>query len=135
VSEGRAKLHHIPAGSTSSGTAQTSGMRRFAAISGDSVGAQAIWMGEAHTPPNSSSGPHHHGHSETGLYIVSGDPVFVYHDGQQEVRVETHPGDYVYVPPFIPHIETNPSPDAEAVIVVARTTQEAIVVNLEALAP
>jgi uncharacterized RmlC-like cupin family protein len=109
-------------------------MQRFAAITGATVGAQAIWMGEAHTAPNTRSGPHHHGHSETGIYVVSGDPVFVYHDGEKEVRLQTHPGDYIYVPPFIPHIETNPS-DVEAVLVVARSTQEAIVVNLEALAP
>jgi uncharacterized RmlC-like cupin family protein len=127
------RLHHIPAGSTTAGTTQTSGMTRFAAISGDSVGAQAIWMGETHVPPNTDSGPHHHGHSETGIYVVSGDPVFVYHDGDKEVRVQTHPGDYVYVPPFIPHVETNPSPEVEAVVVIARSTQEAIVVNLKDL--
>jgi uncharacterized RmlC-like cupin family protein len=108
-------------------------MRRLAALSGASVGAQAIWMGQTHVAPSTNSGPHHHGHSETGIYVVSGDPVFVYHDGEREVRIATHPGDYVYVPAFVPHIETNPSPDVEAVVVIARSTQEAIVVNLEGL--
>jgi uncharacterized RmlC-like cupin family protein len=50
-----------------------------------------------------------------------------------ETRLETGPGDYVYVPPFVPHREENPDPDSEAVVVIARTTQEAIVVNLPSL--
>ena len=50
-----------------------------------------------------------------------------------ETRLETSPGDYVYVPPFVPHREENPSVDEEAVVVIARTTQEAIAVNLESL--
>ena len=48
-------------------------------------------------------------------------------------RVETGPGDYVYVPPFVPHREENPSADKEAVVVLARSTQEGIVVNLSSL--
>jgi uncharacterized RmlC-like cupin family protein len=47
--------------------------------------------------------------------------------------LRTNPGDYVYVPPHVPHIEENPSPDEVAVVVIARTTQEAIVVNLHVL--
>jgi uncharacterized RmlC-like cupin family protein len=129
------KLHHVAADSLSSGTAQTSGMRRLAAISGATVGAQAIWMGQSHLAPDTNSGPHHHGSSETGIYVVSGDPVFVYFDGEREASVAAHPGDYIYVPPFVPHIETNPSPNVEAVVVLARSTQEAIVVNLHTLAP
>src|SRR5512146_1339025 len=126
-------VHHIGAGSLSATTAQTSGMTRLAAISGSSVGANALWMGQTHVAPASSSGAHHHGHSETGIYVVSGRPVFIYQEDGREVRVETAPGDFVYVPPYVPHIEANPSPDEEAVVVIARTTQEAIVVNLDTL--
>ena len=42
----------------------------------------------------------------------------------------TSPGDYIYVPPWVPHREENPDPENEGPIVTARTTQEAIVVNL-----
>jgi uncharacterized RmlC-like cupin family protein len=76
---------------------------------------------------------HHHGASETGIYVVSGNPVFVFLDGEVETRLETGPGDYVYVPPWVPHREENPDPDHEAVVVIARNTQEAIVVNLDNL--
>jgi uncharacterized RmlC-like cupin family protein len=119
----------------SASTAQTSGMRRSAAISGEIVGAQALWMGRTVVLPGASSGDHHHGESETGIYVVSGAPVFVFRDpGSGDlVRLETQAGDYVWVPPHLPHREENPSPDTEAVVVIARSTQEAIVVNVPAL--
>jgi len=59
----------------------------------------------------------------------------VFLDQGDEVRLQAGPGDYIYVPPFVPHREENPSTDLEAVVVVARTTQEAIVVNLPSLRP
>jgi uncharacterized RmlC-like cupin family protein len=90
-------------------------------------------MGETHVAGGVRSADHHHGESETGIYVVSGHPVFVFVDGGVERRIETGPGDYVYVPPFAPHREENPSPDDEAVVVLARSTQEAIVVNLPSL--
>jgi uncharacterized RmlC-like cupin family protein len=39
----------------------------------------------------------------------------------------------VWVPPHVPHREENPSPDTVAVVVIARSTQEAIVVNVPEL--
>ena len=128
-------LRLIRADSLSSGTAQTSGMVRTAAISGDLVDAQSLWMGRTVVLPGASSGDHHHGESETGIYVVSGHPVFVFRDPQSGslVRLETAPGDYVWVPPHVPHREENPSVDTEAVVVIARSTQEAIVVNVPAL--
>lgn len=129
------RLKLIRSAELSGNTAQTEGMQRTAAISGDLVGAQSIWMGRAVSPPASSSADHHHGHSETGIYVVSGTPAFVFRDPDsgEEIRLEARPGDYVWVPPYVPHREENPSPDTEAVVVLARSTQEAIVVNLDAL--
>lgn len=124
----------IRAAELSADTSQSAGMRRRAAVSGELVGSQLLWMGETRVAPGTASQPHHHGRSETGIYVVSGTPVFSYRDdGGELVRVETGPGDYVYVPPQVAHIEENPSPDEEAVVVIARTTQEAIVVNLSVL--
>ena len=130
-----ASLRLIQGDSLSSSTAQTGGMLRSAAISGDLVGASALWMGRTVVLPGTSSGDHHHGHSETGIFVVSGHPVFVFRDpaSGELTRLETSPGDYVWVPPHVPHREENPSPDTEAVLVIARSTQEAIVVNLAGL--
>jgi uncharacterized RmlC-like cupin family protein len=133
------RLHHRTPGDLVSDTAQTAGMQRKEAISGRTVGARNLWMGQTHVPASTASANHHHGESETAIYVVSGHPTFVFLDldGDEPVerRIEAAPGDYVFVPPFVPHREENPDPDGEAVVVIARTTQEAIVVNLDSLAP
>ena len=131
------RLHHVVPTGLSGDTAQTPGMARIEAISGKTVGSSALWMGETHVSPSTASADHHHGESETAIYVVSGHPVFVFFDvaNGTEQRLETKPGDYVFVPPWVPHREENPDPDAEAVVVIARTTQEAIVVNLPSLRP
>ncbi|TWG08583.1 cupin domain-containing protein [Saccharopolyspora dendranthemae] len=127
------RLEHIRGGGLTSDTNQTSGMRRFEAISGKSVGSEKLWMGRTHVGPSTNSGDHHHGEAETAIYVVSGHPVFVFAEGEEEVRVETEPGDYIFVPPYVPHREENPASDEEAVVVIARSTQEGIVVNLPSL--
>jgi uncharacterized RmlC-like cupin family protein len=129
----RTRVHHIKASELSSATAQTAGMQRLAAITGASVGSDKIWMGETWVSPASVSDNHHHGESETAIFVRSGHPEFVFHDGVEEVRIVTAPGDYIFVPPYVPHREENPDTDNSAVIVIARSTQEAIVVNLPAL--
>ncbi|MGD9619330.1 MAG: cupin domain-containing protein [Mycolicibacterium sp.] len=130
-----AKVHHVRAADLDAGTAQTDGMSRFAAISGRTVGSDKLWMGETHVAPAMASGNHHHGESETAIFVRKGHPEFVYHDGEREVRIATEPGDYIFVPPFLPHREENPDPNEPAEVVIARTTQEAIVVNLDRLSP
>jgi uncharacterized RmlC-like cupin family protein len=125
-------LRHVRAGELSGDTGQTSGMTRREALSGRTVGSDRIWMGQTHVAPQTGSGDHHHGDSETAIYVVSGHPVFVFAEDGREVRLETGPGDYVFVPPFVPHREENPTGE-EAVVVIARSSQEAIVVNLPSL--
>ena len=131
------RLHRVAPAELLGQTTQTSGMRRLEAISGKTVGAQNLWMGQTHVPASTASANHHHGGSETAIYVVSGSPAFVFLDvdGDEpvETRIQTGPGDYVFVPPYVPHREENPDASVEAIVVIARTTQEAIVVNLEAL--
>jgi uncharacterized RmlC-like cupin family protein len=128
------QLRRITADDLSGDTAQSNGMRRSAAISGALVGAGELWMGQTVMEPGGQSADHHHGESETGIYVVSGTPAFAFRDPDsgEIVRLETQPGDFVWVPPHVPHREENPSA-GEAVLVVARSTQEAIVVNLPGL--
>ena len=125
-------LHHVAPAGLVGQTTQTAGMRRLEAISGKTVGARNLWMGQTHVPASTASANHHHGDSETAIYVVSGHPVFVFAEDGEEVRLETSPGDYVFVPPFTPHREENPT-DEDAVVVIARSSQEAIVVNLPGL--
>jgi uncharacterized RmlC-like cupin family protein len=129
-------LRHIPGSELSTDTAQSPGMQRFAAVSHTTVGAERMWMGRTHVAPATRSGDHHHGEAETAIYVVSGTPEFVFLDPAtgEEARLRAAPGDYVFVPPFTPHREENNDPAVEAVVVVARSTQEAIVISLPALA-
>ena len=126
-------LAHIAGDALTAATGQTAGMTRFEAISSATVGSERLWMGRTHVAPHTSSGDHHHGEAETGIYVVSGHPVFVFLENDEERRIEAGPGDYIYVPPYVPHREENPSPDEETIVVLARTTQEGIVVNLPSL--
>lgn len=77
----RNRVHHVKASDITSDTAQSEGMRRFAALSGRSVGAEKLWMGETHVSPATASANHHHGEAETAIYVRSGNPDFVFHDG------------------------------------------------------
>ncbi|WP_020673200.1 cupin domain-containing protein [Amycolatopsis nigrescens] len=117
------RVHHVRAGELDGHTA----------ISGATTGSKKLWMGLVRNPPSSATDDHHHGDSEAGIYVVSGHPVFVYHDGTQEVRISAGPGDFLLVPPLVPHREENPDPDEPVVVVIARTTQEPIKVSLPEL--
>ena len=111
------------------GTAQTPGMRREAGISGALAGSEGLWMGMARNDPGGCSDVHHHGKSESGIYIVEGRVRFRWGDALEHVA-DAGPGDFIFVPPYEIHSEENLDPDSEAVFLLARTTMEAIVVNV-----
>jgi len=80
------------------------------------------------------SGDHHHGEAETAIYVVSGTPGLRLRRRDDEVRLVAGPGDYIFVPPYVPHREENPG-DEEAVFVIARSRPGGHRVNLESLWP
>ncbi|MFG1952661.1 cupin domain-containing protein [Micromonospora sp. NPDC048830] len=127
---GEAGVHVIRADDLSDDTPQTSGLKRFEAVSARRLGSEDLWMGLSVLPPGSRTGVHHHGQSETALYVVSGVGRWWVGDTLDEVR-EAHPGDFVYIKPHVVHWEENPSDTEPVRMIVARTTQDAIVVNLE----
>jgi uncharacterized RmlC-like cupin family protein len=127
-------LIHVRGHELCADTGQTSGMIRREAISGKNAGSEKVWMGQTHVAPGTKSGDHHHGEAETAIYVLSGTPAFVFAEGAQEVRLQTEPGDYIFVPPYVPHREENPGKEA-AVVIIARSSQEGIVVNLDSLWP
>jgi uncharacterized RmlC-like cupin family protein len=111
-------------------TPQTPGMTRAAAITYARVGAQKLWAGTVVVQPAARTGPHHHGELETVLYIVRGRARFRWGD-RLEFVAEAGPGDFIYVPPFVPHQELNATDDEPVEAVVVRSGQEPIVVNLD----
>jgi uncharacterized RmlC-like cupin family protein len=124
----------IRAGQLDTNTPQTQGMTRAAAITHATAGAQKLWAGTVVVEPDAKTGAHHHGELETVLYIVKGRARFRWGD-QLECVDEAGPGDFIFVPPFVPHQEINARPDEPVEAVVVRSGQEPIVVNLDIVSP
>ncbi len=110
-------------------TAQTPGMKRESGISASLCGSSGLWMGTAVNAPGAASGAHHHGANESGIYILRGRVRFRWGPALEHV-VDTEPGDFVFVPPFEVHMEENLDPANEAELLLARNSQEQIVVNV-----
>lgn len=110
-------------------TAQTPAMYRRAAIHRESTGASKVWMGWVTNSPGMDSGPHHHGEAETAAYVISGRVGVRFGEGFKEY-VEAGPGDFLFVPAWVPHIESNPSPDEPSEVILTRSPDN-IVVNLD----
>ena len=111
-------------------TPQTPGMTRAAAITHATAGAKQLWAGTVTVQPNAKTGPHHHGTLESVIYVVHGRARMRWGD-HLEFVAEAGPGDFIYVPPFVPHQEINASADEPLACVVVRSDQEPIVVNLD----
>jgi uncharacterized RmlC-like cupin family protein len=120
----------IPAHALDPNTAQTPGMDRKAAINYARVGAQKIWAGTVNIRPNAKTGAHHHGELESIIYVVRGKARMRWGD-RLEFTAEAGPGDFIYVPPFVPHQEINASSSEPLECVVVRSDNEAVVVNLD----
>ncbi len=124
----------VRAGELDCNTPQTPGMSRAAAITHARAGANKLWAGTVVVEPNAKTGAHHHGELETVLYIVKGRARFRWGDHLEFVD-EAGPGDFIFVPPFVPHQEMNARPDEPVEAVVVRSGQEPIVVNLDIASP
>ena len=111
-------------------TAQTPGMDRAEGIGAKTVGARDLWVGTVQVDKGVRSGPHHHGDLESAIYIISGHARFRYGD-HLEHTVEAGPGDFIFVPPHLVHQEINVSAAAPVEMIVARSSQENVVVNVD----
>ena len=124
----------VRAGELDGNTPQTPGMSRAAAITQARTGASKLWAGTVVVEPNAKTGAHHHGELETVLYIVRGRARFRWGD-KLEYADEAGPGDFIYVPPYVPHQEMNARSDEPVEAVIVRSGQEPIVVNLDIASP
>jgi uncharacterized RmlC-like cupin family protein len=111
-------------------TAQTPGKNRAEGCGASTTGAEKLWVGHVHVGEGVRSGPHHHGEVESAIYIISGNARFRFGDKLENV-VEAQAGDFVFVPPYLVHQEINASSDEAVDMVVARSSQENVVVNVE----
>ena len=111
-------------------TPQTQGMNRAAAITHARAGAEKLWAGTVVIHPRAKTGAHHHGPVESVIYVVSGKARMRWGDAL-EFMAEAGPGDFIYVPPYVPHQEINASDQEALSCVLVRSGQEPVVVNLD----
>ena len=127
------KLHGIkviPGDQLDPNTAQTPGMNRAAAINLARTGAKKLWAGTVHIHANAKTGAHHHGELESVIYVVKGRARMRW-GNHLEFVAEAGPGDFIFVPPYVPHQEINASTDETLECVLVRSDNENVVVNLE----
>jgi uncharacterized RmlC-like cupin family protein len=120
----------VRAGELDGNTPQTAGMQRAAAITAASAGAQKLWAGTVTIGAGARTGAHHHGELESIIYVLSGRARMRWGE-RLEFSAEAGPGDFIFVPPFVPHQEMNASGDEPLACVLVRSGQTPIVVNLE----
>ena len=124
----------VPAGRWTPTRRKRRSMTRAAAITQARTGASKLWAGTVVVQPGAKTGPHHHGELETVLYIVRGRARMRWGD-HLEFSGEAGPGDFIYVPPYVPHQEINARADQPCEAVVVRSGQDPIVVNLNLESP
>src|ERR1044071_5467546 len=120
----------IPGDQLDGNTAQTPGMDRKAAINFARVGAQKIWAGTVTIHANAKTGAHHHGPLESVIYVVRGRARMRWGE-HLEFTAEADAGDFIFVPPYVPHQEINASTSEPLECVLVRSDNEAVVVNLD----
>jgi len=104
----------VPGDSLDTNTAQTPGMNRAA----------------VHIHADAKTGAHHHGALESVIYIVSGRARMRWGE-RLEFVAEAGPGDFIFIPPYVPHQEINASSSETLQCVLVRSDNEAVVVNLD----
>src|SRR5881394_2587944 len=111
-------------------TAQTPGMNRAAAITHARAGAEKLWAGTVVIHPNAKTGAHHHGPVESVIYVVKGKARMRWGEKVKFIA-QAGPGDFIWVPPFVPHQEINASENEPLECVLLRSGQDPVVVNLD----
>lgn len=91
----------------------------FVGISGQTAGARGLSMNVVVIPPGASAEPHYHKDFETGIYVLKGRVETRYGD-QLEKSVINEPGDFIFIPPNLPHQPFNLSDSETAVGIVVR---------------
>jgi uncharacterized RmlC-like cupin family protein len=120
----------IPGSQLDVNTPQTHGMKRAAAITHARTGAEKLWAGTVTIEANAKTGAHHHGELESVIYVVSGWARMRWGE-RLEFVTEAGAGDFIYVPPFVPHQEINASKTEFLSCILVRSGQEPIIINLD----
>ena len=91
----------------------------FLGVSGDTCGATGLAMHLVVVPPGAAAEPHYHDGYETAIYQLEGRVETRYGETLDR-SVVTEAGDFLFVPPGVPHQAVNLSETERAVALVAR---------------
>ena len=111
-------------------TPQTPGMSRAAAVDFAKAGARKLWAGTVTIHPGAKTGAHHHGELESVIYVLRGRARMRWGD-RLEFVAEASAGDFIFVPPWVPHQEMNASTSEPLECVLVRSDKDPVVVNLD----
>ena len=111
-------------------TPQTKGMKDMLLSLKKNVGAEKIWAGKVNIEPGAKTGAHHHGELESVIYVLSGKAKMRWGE-KLEFEKYAYPGDFIFVPPFVPHQEINALSNEPLNCVLFRSGQDPVVVNLD----
>jgi uncharacterized RmlC-like cupin family protein len=109
-------------------TGQSEGATRISGVSPQHTPATRLWFGQVHNDAGYRSAPHHHGEAETGGFVLSGR-ARIYFGEKFADYIDMEQGDWVFVPPFLPHVECNLDRNRPLIWMTTRTPDN-IVVNL-----
>jgi uncharacterized RmlC-like cupin family protein len=120
----------VPGNQLDGNVPSTPGMDRKAAINFARVGAQKLWAGTVTIHANAMCGAHLLGPLESVIYVVKGRARMRWGE-HLEFTAEAGPGDFIYVPPYVPHQEINASATEVLECVLCRSDGQAVAVNLD----
>jgi uncharacterized RmlC-like cupin family protein len=109
-------------------TGQSGGLAFVTGVGPQHTPATRLWFGKASNQPGFRSLPHHHGEAETGAYLLSGRARIYFGENFSEF-IDLSAGDFMFVPPYLPHLEANMSTSDELWWIACRSPEN-IIVNL-----
>lgn len=101
----------------------------FEGISAQSAGSQHLCMHLVVIPPGGRAVAHYHNGYETAIYIMKGRAETKYGENLEQSSIN-EAGDFIFIPPNLPHMPVNLSETEEVIAVVARNDpneQESVV--------
>jgi uncharacterized RmlC-like cupin family protein len=105
------------------------GLTYFAGVSAESCGSTGLCLHRLVIPPGGRARAHRHAGHESAIYLLDGE-VRVFWGEELQESAMMRKGDFVYIPPGVPHLPVNASGTEPALGLVARTDpneQESVV--------
>lgn len=95
-------------------------------INGETAGSRTLFLGIVTLPAGERTRAHVHELHESAFYVLSGGDIELWSGEHLEHKDVAGPGDYLFIPPNVPHVAVNRSKTQPAVFVGARNEPSAV---------